>query len=169
MKSRNKLLLERHLDVIICIHQISQNWQLHSWKMYTVGTWNNNQVWGLFPENNFVSQCFLSVKELGLLPGTHAICFIFKVNKIIFRGNNIDLCGLKVPYHKKHVFSGLNIYKPVLPEPANSQNEENKWFLHGLLSLPTGKTALLQAVQIQLLSLRNERSHYHRPASSTRW
>ena len=31
-----------------------------------------------------------------------------------------------VPYHKKHIFSGLYIYKLVLPEPANSQKEENK-------------------------------------------
>ena len=69
---------------------------------------------------------------------------------------------------KKHVFSGLYIYKLVLSEPANSQNEENKQFLHGLCSPPTGNTALLQAVQIQLLSLHNERSHYHRPASSER-
>ena len=61
----------------------------------------------------------------------------------------------KVPYHKKHIFSGLYIYKLVLPGPANSQNEENKWFLHGLCSPPTGNTALLQAVQILLLSLRN--------------
>ena len=61
---------------------------------------------------------------------------------------------LKVPYYEKHVFSGLYIYKLVLPEPANSQNEENKRFLHGLCSPPTGKTVLLQAVQIQLLSLR---------------
>ena len=60
--------------------------------------------------------------------------------------------GLKVPYYEKHVFSGLYIYKLVLPEPANSQNEENKRFLHGLCSPPTGKTALLQAVQIQLLT-----------------
>ena len=69
----------------------------------------------------------------------------------------------------KHVFSGLFIYKLVLPEPANSQNEENKWFLHGLCSPPTSKTVLQQAVQIQLLSLRNERSHYHRSTSSVRW
>ena len=75
---------------------------------------------------------------------------------------------IEVPYHKKHVFSGLFIYKLVLPEPANSQNEENKQVLHGLCSPPTGKTALLQAVQILLLSLCNERSHYHRPASSAR-
>ena len=33
---------------------------------------------------------------------------------------------LKVPYHEKHVFSALDKYKLVLPEPANSQNEENK-------------------------------------------
>ena len=76
---------------------------------------------------------------------------------------------LKVPYHKKHVFSALYIFKLVLPEPANSQKEENKRVLHGLCSPPTGNTALLQAVQILLLSLRNERSHYHRPASSVRW
>ena len=72
--------------------------------------------------------------------------------------------NLKVPYYEKHVFSGLYIYKLVLPEPANSQNEENKWFLHGLCSPPTGNKELQQAVQNLLLSLRNERSHYHRPA-----
>ena len=33
---------------------------------------------------------------------------------------------LKVPYHKNHVFSGLYVYKLVLPEPANSQKEENQ-------------------------------------------
>ena len=30
---------------------------------------------------------------------------------------------LKVPYYEKHIFSGLYIYKPVLPEPTNSQDE----------------------------------------------
>ena len=70
---------------------------------------------------------------------------------------------------KKHIFSGLYIYKLVLPEPANSQNEENKRFLHGLCSPPTGKTVLLQAVQIQLLLLRNDRRDFHRPASSAQW
>ena len=58
---------------------------------------------------------------------------------------------------KKQVFSGLYIYKLVLPEPTNSQNEESKQVLHGLCSPSTGKTVLLQAVQIQLLSLYNER------------
>ena len=62
---------------------------------------------------------------------------------------------LKVPYYEKHIFSGLYIYKPVLPEPTNSQDEKHKRFLHGLCSQPTGKTALLQAIQIRLLSLRN--------------
>ena len=38
--------------------------------------------------------------------------------------------GLKVPYYEKHSFSGFYMYKPVLPDPANSQNEENKHFLH---------------------------------------
>ena len=56
---------------------------------------------------------------------------------------------------KKHVFSGLYIYKLVLPEPANSLNEVNKVALHGLCSPPTGDKALLQAGQIQLLSSRN--------------
>ena len=65
--------------------------------------------------------------------------------------NLTKLLFLKVPYYEKHVFSGLNIYKLVLPEPANSQNEENKQFLHGLCSPPTGNTVLLQAAQIQLL------------------
>ena len=30
------------------------------------------------------------------------------------------------PYHEKHIFPALYIYKLVLPEPANSLNEENK-------------------------------------------
>ena len=47
----------------------------------------------------------------------------------------------------KNTFSLVSIYKLVLPEPANSQNDENKRFLHGLCSPPTGRTALLQAVQ----------------------
>ena len=58
---------------------------------------------------------------------------------------------LKVPYYEKHIFSGVYVYKLVLPELTNSQNEESKQVLHGLCSPPTGKTALLQAVQIQLL------------------
>ena len=33
---------------------------------------------------------------------------------------------LKVPYYEKQVFSGFYIYKLVLPEPTNSQNEEIK-------------------------------------------
>ena len=36
------------------------------------------------------------------------------------------IIALKVPYHKKHIFSGHCIYKLVLPEPADSQNEENE-------------------------------------------
>ena len=55
---------------------------------------------------------------------------------------------LKVPYYEKHVFSGLYIYKLVLPKPAKSQSEENKRILHGLCSPLTGKMALLQAIQI---------------------
>ena len=51
---------------------------------------------------------------------------------------------LMVPYYEKHIFSA---------------------FLHGL-SPPTGNMALLQAIQIQLLSLHKERSHFHRQASS---
>ena len=47
---------------------------------------------------------------------------------------------------KKQVFSGLYIYKLVLPEPANSPNEENKRFLHGFCGPPTSNMALLQAV-----------------------
>ena len=38
--------------------------------------------------------------------------------------------------------------------------------LHRLCSPPTGKTALLQAVQIQLLSLPYEKRDVHRSASS---
>ena len=52
--------------------------------------------------------------------------------------------------------SGVYIYKLVLPEPINSQNEESKQFLHSLCSPPTGKTALLQVVKIQLLSFHND-------------
>ena len=77
--------------------------------------------------------------------------------------------NLKVPYYEKHIFSGLYIYEVVLSKPANSQNEKNKWLLHGLCSPPTGKMVLLQAVQIQLLSLHNERSYLHRTTSSVRW
>ena len=77
-------------------------------------------------------------------------------------GNNSHI--LKVPYYDKHIFSGLYIYKLVLHEPANSQNEESKQVLHHLCSPPTGKTDLLQAVQIQLLLLRNDRRDVHRPA-----
>ena len=54
----------------------------------------------------------------------------------------------KVSFYEKHVFSGLCIYKLVLPEPTNSKNEESKRVLHCLCSPPT--TGLLQAVQIQL-------------------
>ena len=61
-----------------------------------------------------------------------------------------------VTFYEKHIFSGLYIYKLVLPESANSQNGENKRFLHGFCSPPTGKTVLLQAVQI----------HFHKLASS---
>ena len=56
---------------------------------------------------------------------------------------------------KTHIFSGLYIYKLVLHEPTNSQNGENKQFLHSLCSPPTGNMALLHAVQNLLLSLRN--------------
>ena len=51
---------------------------------------------------------------------------------------------------------------------ANSQNEEIKRVLHGLCSTATGITELLQAVKIQLLSLRYERRDVHRPASFAR-
>ena len=58
----------------------------------------------------------------------------------------------------KNTFSLVSTYtyKPVLPKSANFQNKENQVFLHSLCSPPTGTTALLQAVQIKLLSLRNE-------------
>ena len=59
---------------------------------------------------------------------------------------------LKVSYYEKHVFFGLYKYKLVLPEPANTQIEESKQVLHGLWSPSTGKTGLLQAAQIQLVS-----------------
>ena len=92
-----------------------------------------------------------------------AFFFLFELNCVLQ-----VLQVLKVLYHKKHIFSALYIYKLVLPEPANSLNEENKRVLHGLCSPPTGNTALLQAVQILLLSLHNERTHYHRLASTAR-
>ena len=44
-------------------------------------------------------------------------------------------------------------------------NKERKQVLHGLCSPTTGKTGLLQAVRIQLLSLHNESRDLHRPAS----
>ena len=44
----------------------------------------------------------------------------------------------------------------LLPETANLQNEENKWFQHDFCRPPTGKMVLLQAVQIQLLLLLNK-------------
>ena len=50
----------------------------------------------------------------------------------------------------KTMFSLVSTYKLVLPEPANSQNEESKQVLHDLCSPPAGNTVLLQAVQIQL-------------------
>ena len=73
---------------------------------------------------------------------------------------------LKVPYNEKQVFSGLYVFKLVLPESTNSQNEESKRVLHGLCNPPTGKKVLLQAVQIQLLTLRNDMRDFHRPAPS---
>ena len=64
----------------------------------------------------------------------------------------------KVPYYEIQVFSGVHIYNLVLPEPANSQNEESKQVLHCLCSPPTGETVLLQAVRIQLLFFRRSAS-----------
>ena len=52
-----------------------------------------------------------------------------------------NFSNLKVPYYEKDIFFGLYKYKLFLPEPANSQNEENKRVLHGLCSPPTGKMA----------------------------
>ena len=73
---------------------------------------------------------------------------------------------LKIPYYEKHIFSGLYIYKVVLPEPSNSKNEESKRSLHGLCSPPTGNMVRLQAVQIQFSLFRNKRRDVHRQASS---
>ena len=50
-----------------------------------------------------------------------------------------------------------------LPTPKMSKTSD---VLHGLCSPPTGNMALQQAVQIQLLLLRNERSHLYSPTSS---
>ena len=54
--------------------------------------------------------------------------FTVELSKTIKKPQNTDLdeLYLKVPYYEKHVFSGFYIHKLVLPEPANSQNEENK-------------------------------------------
>ena len=89
---------------------------------------------------------------------TNCYCFMLVIS--------MKMCISKVPYYEKHVFSGVYIYKLVLPEPTNSQNMEGKQVLHGLCSPPTCKTGLLQAVQIELLSLHNERRDVHRLASS---
>ena len=66
----------------------------------------------------------------------------------------------------------INMFSPVSTYISWSSlslpTQENKQFLHGLCSPPTGKKVLLQAVQIQLLLLHNERSNFHRPASSAR-
>ena len=78
-----------------------------------------------------------------------------------------DASMSELPYYEKHVFSGLYIYKLVFPEPANSQNEENKWFLHGLCNPPTGKTVLLQAVHRP--PLYNDRSYPRGGCPSPRW
>ena len=87
----------------------------------------------------------------------------------VYSSSHVKHCILKVPYYEKHVFSGFYIYKLVLPESANSQNEESKRVLHGLCSPPTGNTERIQAVQIQLLTLRNRSKDVHRQASSARW
>ena len=81
-------------------------------------------------------------------------------------GIHLFFISLKVLYYEKHIFYSLYIYKLVLPKPANSQNEESVQVQHHLCSPPTGKMVLLQAVQIQLLSLHNSRRDFHRPASS---
>lgn len=57
--------------------------------------------------------------------------------------------GLKLPHCEKHVFS----------------NKESKWVMHCLCSPQTGKTELVQAVQIQLPSWCNNSGNLHRPAS----
>ena len=88
----------------------------------------------------------------------------FLMEGILFHGSSV----LKVPYYEKNLLSGLYIYKLVLHEPGNSLNEKSIRFLHGVCSPPTGKTATLQAVQIQLLSLHHKRSHFHGQASSVR-
>ena len=54
---------------------------------------------------------------------------------------------------KKNTFSLVATYKLVLPEPANSQNEESKSCMVSVAHLL--KTVLQQAVKIELLSLRN--------------
>ena len=73
-----------------------------------------------------------------------------------------------VPYHEKHVFSGLYINWSSLSLPAPRVRKANnscmvsaahplvKWRSHRLFSF-------------QLLLLRNERSHLHWPASSAWW
>ena len=74
----------------------------------------------------------------------------------------------KGPILEKNTFSLVSTYKnwSSLSQPTPRIKKAN---LLGLCSPPTGKTALLQAVQIQLLSLCNERRDVHGPASSARW
>ena len=53
--------------------------------------------------------------------------FCFLLFFIYFEFHMLLICHiLKVPYYENHILSGLYIYKLVLPEPANTQNEENR-------------------------------------------
>ena len=81
--------------------------------------------------NDFVAQRKHACKLINYLHVVTQLlnCFMAKVQgfKKYFTCPTVTLLNvLKVPYHKKHVFSALCIYKLVLPEPANSPNEENK-------------------------------------------
>ena len=81
------------------------------------------------------------------------------------------MCGVGVycVQHRWEHYIMKNMFSLVSTYISWSSLSLDKWFLRGLCSPPTGKPALLQAVQIQLLSLRNKRSHLHRQASSARW
>ena len=106
-----------------------------------------------------------------LIQGLPGLCCLQKgirPDRMCLIGIIIIIIIIIISYYENHVFSGVYIYNLVLPEPTNSQNEESKRVLHGLCSPSTGKTVLLQAVQIQLLLLRNERRDVHRPASTAR-
>ena len=84
--------------------------------------------------------------------------------------------SLSSPVCVAKVFRRLVVYQSPFSQPCKSRHVKYCLALffcllscHGLCSPPTGNTALLQAVLNLLLSLCNEKSHYHRPTSSALW